>query len=85
MAVKCCENFKYQKIDWDNYDLRPHIKKKVDNNEDLSREDYETMTYGDYFYINNGFSYDEWRNDHITEYCGIPIDPKKMKGHFVIF
>lgn len=84
MAVKVCKNHIYQKVDWNNRTLRPEIKKKVDNWEELTREEYETMTYGDWFYIWNGFTLEQCEAGNITEFCGMPVDPKTMKGRYVI-
>ena len=84
MAVKCFENAKYMKVDSKNKKLRPEIKKKVDNLEELTKEEYETMTYGDWFYIWNGYSIESYLSGNITEVYGEKVDPKTMKGHYVI-
>lgn len=71
MAIKVCENHIYQKVDWNNKKIRPEIRKKIDNWEDLTKEDYETMTYGEWFYIWNGFTLED-------------VESGKTNGHYVI-
>ena len=84
MPVVGNPNAKYMKVDRKNKKLRPYIKEKVDNDIDLTREDYETLTYGDWFYMWNGFSIEDCMNDNITSIYGVKVDPETTKGHYVI-
>lgn len=71
MALKAFENSKYMKVNGKDRTIRPEVKAKIDKFEDLTKEEYETMTYGEWFYIWNGFTIEDYLSG-------------KTGGHYVI-